>query len=95
MTQETSDGMATTERLVLLRINEMYRLHEGYGYLDAMLLGQGGYPVPVICINFRDPFELNSFLERCPGERFVGINPAIADRLRHNDELIDVEPPGD
>ena len=95
MTEEKTDGQAATPRMVLLRINEMYRLHEGYEFLNAMLLGEGDYPRPVICMTFRDAFELNRFLSRHGASRFVGINPLIIERLRQNDELIDVAPPED
>ena len=94
MTEEKMDGEAASPRVVLLRINEMYRLHEGTEYLKALLMGQGGYPTPVICINFKDSFEMTLFLNRHPVTDFWGINPDIVDRLRRCEELIDVEPPG-
>ena len=91
----TPDG-GDGDRIVLARVDEAYWMLEGERYLNAMLSGREAVPKPVRCLQFRTVFDLGLFLP--VGQDLAslwGINPAIVDRLRRNDELVVVEMPED
>ena len=78
-------------QITLLAINQTYWLYEGEDFLDEMLLGAGGFSVPVRCVMFRDAFELNLFIgSGRPLTKMWGINPDIVERLRRDDQLFEV-----
>lgn len=93
--EKTSDG-GEGDRIVLAQVNEAYWMLEGEPYLNAMLSGLDPVPKPVRCLQFRTVFDLGLFLP--VGQSLAslwGINPAIVDRLRRNDDLVVVEMPED
>lgn len=81
-------------RITLIAINQSYWMFEGEEFLNAMLLGRGAFPLPVRCIRFASPVELRAFVGK---DRLLtdlwGINPDIVDRLRRDDQIVDVLPP--
>jgi hypothetical protein len=84
-------GDGDRPQITLLAINQTYWLYEGEDFLDEMLFGAGGYPVPVRCLVFRDAFELNLFIgEGRMLTKMWGINPDIVDRLRRDDHLVEM-----
>ena len=94
-TETTPDG-GDGDRIVLVQVKEAYWMLEGEQYLNAMLLGRESIPKPVHCLRFQSVFDLSLFL---PKDRSLaslwGINPAVVERLRRNDELVVVKTPED
>lgn len=82
------------ERMVLAQINQAYWLIKGERHLSAMLSGSAPYPTPVLRIEFDSAGDLNRFLggDLNPASLW-GVNPAIVDRLRRDDELVAVSSP--
>jgi hypothetical protein len=81
-------------QIILIALNRSYWVFEGAEFLNPMLLGEGYYPVPVRCIRFETSFDLRAFL----GEGRLltdlwGINPDIVERLRRDNNLLDMSPP--
>lgn len=87
-------GHDPEERMVILRINQTYWLAEGKEFLNPMLMGNGHFPKPIVCINFDDSFALRTYLGP---ERNVtdcwGINPDIIERLRRDGHLAEQDGP--
>ncbi|MTH98014.1 hypothetical protein [Roseibium sp. RKSG952] len=90
--QEPSGGAAAPAAdgdLIMAQVDKAYWLLEGEVHLYAMLAGKKPYPTPVRCVQFASMAQLAAAL---PEEGGVGalwsINPAIADRLRRDNELI-------
>ena len=77
--------------IVLYCIGEKYWLGQGDEWLQQILSGEGDFPRPVLCVSFRDNFELSQFV---PGGTNVadlwGINPEIVARLRRDKHLTDL-----
>lgn len=79
--------------LVLVSIERKnYYLMEGEEHLDQMLLADGDFPKPVLCVHFESIFEA----KRVIGDGFNpgslwGIHPDIVERLRTNKELIETD----
>lgn len=79
------------DEVLLLSINQGYYLCLGVDYLDDLLFGITGYPVPVRCMTFRDNFELRAFLgEGVSVAKMWMIHPGIVDRLRQADQLLEI-----
>lgn len=95
MNQTTDPPKGDPEpQIVLIALNRSYWLVEGTEFLNEMLLGQGYFPVPVRCIRFQDSFQLRAFLgEDRMMTDFWGINPDIVERLRRDNNLLDMPPP--
>lgn len=84
-------GSPDEPRMTLLSINESYWLYEGEEFLNAMLKGNGFFPVPVRCMVFGNAFELRVFVGTGRAMTdFWGINPDIVARLRRDNHLIEV-----
>ncbi len=69
-----------------------YYLLKGDRYLDQILLSDGEYPTPILCVYFDDIFETKRLL----GDQFNlgalwGIHPDIINRLRDTRSLIETE----
>ena len=69
-----------------------YYLLKGDEYLNQILLADGEYPKPVLCVHFPDMFEAKRVL----GSEFNlsqcwGIHPDIIARLRDTDCLIEAD----
>lgn len=88
---ETPREDAPFAGIVLLCIGQKYWLGQGDEWLHQMLTGEGDFPKPVMCVTFRDAFELGQFMG---GSQSVadlwGINPDIVARLRRDNHLTDL-----
>lgn len=70
--------------------NSSYYLYRGDDYLNQLLLVDGEYPKPVMCLNFETIFDA----KRVMGDGFSlascwAIHPEIVARLREEDILIE------
>ncbi|MCR8827360.1 hypothetical protein [Pseudosulfitobacter koreensis] len=69
-----------------------YYLLKGDAHLDQILLADGTYPTPILCVYFEDIFDTKRVL----GDQFNlgalwGIHPDIIHRLRETQSLIETE----
>jgi hypothetical protein len=69
-----------------------YFMYKGDEHLNQLLLMDGEYPKPVLCVHFETLFEA----KRIVGEDFSlmacwAIHPAIIERLRNEDCLIETD----
>lgn len=71
-----------------------YYLLEGEKFLQQFLLVDGVFPRPVGCIMFKSVINMTTFLG---GDVNIAdlwqINPAIVDRLRKDNDLLEVDAP--
>lgn len=71
---------------------QTYHLFEGEEFLNQLLLVDGEFPCPVRCIHFTSTLELKVFLGEGKNlSHFWAINPAVIDRLRRNEQLLEVD----
>ena len=77
--------------ILLAEANETYWVLRGEEFLDPMLANDGYFPKPVRVRKFADGFEYSMFRQTFrPGESLWAVHPGIVDRLRRNEQLIEV-----
>jgi hypothetical protein len=76
--------------IVLLCIGQKYWLGQGEEWLNVLLAGGGTFPLPVLCVTFRDMFELSQFTGGQTVADLWGINPDVVARLRSDNHLTDL-----
>lgn len=79
--------------LVLVALErQSYYLIKGEEHLDEMLLVDGNFPKPVLCVHFENIFEAKRVIgdSFSPGSLW-GVHPEIVERLRTNNELIETD----
>ncbi len=82
--------------ITLVAVNTSYWMYRGEEFLNQMLSGQGFYPRPVRCLVFEDAFSLSAFLGKGPSiVDYWGINPDVVDRLRRDEDLLELRYPDD
>lgn len=69
-----------------------YYLYKGDEFLNQILLSDGEFPKPILCVNFETIFDASRVL----GEEFNvsqcwGVHPEIVERLRETDCLIETD----
>jgi len=77
--------------MLMLAVHQTYWLAEGSEYLTPMLDGSGFFPTPIVCVRFKNAFELNEFIG--PNRNvmeFWGINPEVVERLRRDNHLSEI-----
>ncbi len=72
--------------------NANYYLLKGDDHLSQMLLADGKFPTPILCMNFNSLFDA----KRALGDRFKpgacwAVNPKIVKRLRDTNCLIETD----
>ncbi len=86
-------GGGQEPEIVILGVDgESYYLYKGDDYLDQVLLVDGDFPKPVLCVNFESKFEVL----RVMGEGFSlakcwAVHPDIVQRLKDSDFLIETD----
>ncbi|MGX0978283.1 hypothetical protein ACSSVY_004023 [Roseovarius sp. MBR-51] len=78
--------------IIVAIARKSYYLLKGDTYLDQILLADGEFPKPILCVYFEDIFESKRLL----GDQFNvgalwGIHPGIINRLRETSSLIETE----
>lgn len=77
--------------IILIGMNRSeYFMLKGDDFLSQVLLVDGEYPKPILCVHFESVFDAKMSM----GEGFSiaglwGVNPAIVERLRNTDCLIE------
>ena len=69
-----------------------YYLYKGEDYLNQLLLVDGDFPRPVLCVHFDSVFDVKLMLGKSVNiSSYWGINPAIIDRLRNDAHLVETD----
>ena len=85
-------GREPDDVIVIAQVNQSYWLLQGERHLSAMLSGLKPFPKPVRCVQFETLPELNVYLpEGLPLSDLWGINPLIIDRLRRENNLLEID----
>lgn len=93
MGQKPDPERGSEPEIILVGIEKSaYYLYQGEDHLNELLLADGDYPKPVLCVHFEDMFECN----RVVGETFSptqnwAIHPEIVARLRRDKILIETD----
>lgn len=83
----------STDRIVLVEVNGSFWMLYGEQHIDAMLTNMKPYPKPVHFMRFESDFDLRLYLpDGVSIADLWGINPAIVERMRENDELVEIAP---
>ncbi len=86
MTNDNKSG------ILLISTGDAYWILEGEDYLSAMLSDEEFYPKPVRMINYKSSFDLSLDLpDGISTGSLWGINPAIIERLRKLEDIIEEE----
>ncbi|WP_095587979.1 hypothetical protein [Actibacterium ureilyticum] len=71
-----------------------YYLYDGEEHIDQLLLADGDFPTPVRCVHFESVIALRLMLgEDINLTSYWGIHPQIVDRLRADDQLLEIDSP--
>ncbi|KIC47733.1 hypothetical protein [Tateyamaria sp. ANG-S1] len=79
--------------IILLGIEKTsFYMYKGEKFLNQLLLSDGEFPKPVLCVNFETLFDAKRVL----GDGFSpatswAIHPEIIERLRRDDDLIETD----
>lgn len=86
-------GEEPEDIIVVVQVRNNFWLLEGEEHLSAMLSGQTPYPTPVRCLQFETEIDFKLYLPDCvPLGQLWGINPLIIERLRRENELLEIRP---
>ena len=79
--------------IVMLGIErDRYFLFKGEEHLNQILLVDGDFPKPILCLHFDDAFHANLFIgsDQSLGS-FWAVHPEIVARLRADDHLVETD----
>ena len=86
-------GDGSEPDIVLLGFErKSFYLYRGDDHLNQILLADGNFPTPILCVHFADIFAAKALL----GADFTladlwGIHPTIVTRLRESDALVETD----
>jgi len=88
-------GDEEPEVVMLVHANGSYWMYQGEDFIDEVLGKSGYYPKPVRCLMFASSYDLNVYLSRGPARLgdLWSIHPAVVERLRADEELVELTPP--
>lgn len=86
------DGRDEPEIILIAVEQKNYFVYKGEEHLNQLLLADGTFPKPILCVNFESLFNLSIMI----GDGFNisqcwGIHPEIVQRLRDTGCLIETE----
>lgn len=89
---ETDHDDDRDDAILLVEVNQSFWLLDGEAHLDALVSNMAAYPKPVRCLRLQTVAELNDLLPDGVGMSALwAVHPAVAGRLKQNDELTLVE----
>ncbi|WP_299044422.1 hypothetical protein [uncultured Tateyamaria sp.] len=89
---EEPGGGAEPDIILISLERKTFCLYKGEQYLDQLLLTDGEYPKPVLCVHFESVFAAKRILgDSFSLPQYWGIHPDIVARLRDTDCLIETE----
>lgn len=79
--------------IIILAIDrKSYYLYKGEDHLNQLLLVDGDFPKPVLCVHFRTALDIKMVLgDGVSVSQFWGIHPQIIERLRELKEIVETE----
>lgn len=88
------DGSEPEQPIILIEVTGSFYLLEGELHMKQMMFVDGTYPTPVRCVRFESVFELRAFLGgHADLSELWGINPKIIERLRRDQQLLEIDAP--
>lgn len=85
-------GPEEPEIIILGIDGQAYYLYKGEAYLDQLLLADGEFPRPVLCVHFKTALDVKTVIgEGTSVAQMWGINPEIVSRLRDDKDLVETE----
>lgn len=83
------------DHVILAQVADTHWVLQGENHLNALLTGQGAYPTPVRSVIFESAAALDVFLQTQDVQlgSLWSVHPAIINRLKSNDELVEITPP--
>lgn len=99
MTMSANTGENGREIILIGIERSSYFLYKGDAHIDQLLLADGVFPAPVLCLHFESAFDANLYIgdSKSLGS-FWAIHPEIVARLRtdgHLDETDGADAPRD
>ncbi|MEL6466898.1 MAG: hypothetical protein AAFQ58_18185 [Pseudomonadota bacterium] len=86
------DGDGEPDIILVSLDRKNFFLYKGEQYIDQMLLSDGEYPKPVLCVYFDDVFDAKRILgDSFTLSQYWGIHPEIVARMRDTDCLIETD----
>ncbi len=71
---------------------QAYYLYKGEDHLDQLLLADGEFPRPVLCVHFKKAFDVKMVIGQSVSvAQMWGIHPEIVSRLRDDKDLIETD----
>ena len=79
--------------IILIGIDrKSYYLYKGEAHLDQLLLADGEFPRPVLCIHFKRALDAKLVIGQAVNiAQMWGIHPEIVKRLRNDEHLIETD----
>ena len=79
--------------IILIGIErKSYYLFKGDDHLNQLLLADGDFPVPILCVHFETIFDMKRVLgESVSTSSLWGIHPEIVTRLRDDKHLVETD----
>lgn len=86
-------GKGAEPEIILVSLErKSFCVYKGEQYLDQLLLTDGEYPKPVLCVHFESIFAAKRVLgDSFTLSQYWGIHPEIVARLRDTDCLIETD----
>ena len=79
--------------IILIGIDrQAYYLYKGEAHLDQLLLADGEFPRPVLCVHFKRALDVKMVIgQGVSVAQMWGIHPEIISRLRDDEDLIETD----
>lgn len=79
--------------IILIGIDrKSYYLYKGEVHLDQLLLADGEFPRPVLCVHFKRGLDAKLVIGQAVSiTQMWGIHPEIVSRLRNDEDLIETD----
>lgn len=83
-------------RIIIVAIQRTsYYLFKGDEFLDQLLLADGVFPTPALCVHFDSLIDAAQIIGAgFSTSNYWAVNPEIVDRLRRNKQLAETEAKG-
>lgn len=86
------DGGAEPEIVIIGVSGEVYYLYKGEDHLDQVLLVNGDFPKPILCVNFETKFDvLRTLGEGFSLSKCWTVHPDIVQRLKDSECIIETD----
>lgn len=79
--------------IIIIAIDrKAFYLYKGEAHLDQLLLADGEFPRPVLCVHFKRALDVKTVIGQSVSvAQMWGIHPDIVSRLREDEHLIETD----